>query len=119
MPSRAASCRNWDPGCGSVGAVQRGRSWVNIAKTLNRARTMRQLPFMAQMAILCVFACRSDWGHAHPMSCRVSWKVFADISPRLGRQACLAKFPHIFPRLSPSFPIFGPRVETPEKAGVI
>ena len=28
------------PGCGSVGAVQRGRSWVNIPKTLNRARTV-------------------------------------------------------------------------------
>ena len=34
-------CRNWDPGCGSAGAVQRGRSWVNIPKTLNRASTVR------------------------------------------------------------------------------
>ena len=39
MPARAAGCRNWDPGCGSVGIVQRGRSWVNIPKMLNHART--------------------------------------------------------------------------------
>ena len=37
--------RDWDPGCGSVGAVQGGRSCVNILKTLNRARTVRQLPY--------------------------------------------------------------------------
>ena len=49
MPARAAGCKNWDPGCGSVGAVQCGRSWANIPKTLNRARTVRQLPLNLEL----------------------------------------------------------------------
>ena len=55
MPARAAGCRNWDPGCGSMGAVQRGRSWVNIPKALNHARTVRQLPLRNQ-----IFFCAKD-----------------------------------------------------------
>ena len=58
MPARAAGCRNWDPGCGSVGAVQRARSWVHIPKTLNRtapcthrARIVRQLPLSAHISL--------------------------------------------------------------------
>ena len=42
MPARAAGARNRDPGCGSVGAIQRGKSWVNSPKTLNCVRTVRQ-----------------------------------------------------------------------------
>ena len=61
MPARAAGCRNWDPGCGSAGAVQRGRSWVNIPKTLNRARTVRQLPHYhaIRSAIMGKYLCHS------------------------------------------------------------
>ena len=41
MPVWTARCRNQDPGCVSMGAIQRGTSWATIPKTLNRARTVR------------------------------------------------------------------------------
>ena len=44
MPPEATACRDWDPGCRSVGAVQRGNSSANIPKKLDRARTARQHP---------------------------------------------------------------------------
>ena len=40
MPVWTARCRNQDPGCVSMGAIQRGTSWATIPKTLNRARTV-------------------------------------------------------------------------------
>ena len=41
MPGWTARCRNQDPGCVFMGAIQRGTSWATIPKTLNRARTVR------------------------------------------------------------------------------
>ena len=40
MPVWTARCKNQDPGCVSMGAIQRGTSWATIPKTLNRAHTV-------------------------------------------------------------------------------